>query len=279
MSDYTTKYIQLSSIFKYFAQGGRMAFSPELRKFIVVPIIANIALIFLAVILFFLVVSNWLSSLLLGLGNYAIFGFISYILSCLLSFFIIFIMVYYFATLAIILAAPFYGFLAQKIEAIRTGQPLPDEAFSQVVADLPRIFRRELDKQCFFIPWALLCLIITIIPAINIISPLMWIALTSFMGAIQFCDYGFDNHKISFKEMKLTLAENKVCTLTFGFIVVVGMTIPVLNLIMPVIAVCAATLYFLDMNQRINPVFPRVEHDEGAGPDAGQIENNGQKRG
>lgn len=241
--------ISIFQIFSYFFKGTKLAFSKDVRHYIVIPILANILLIGLSVILFFTIVSSYLSTLFLGFGDNAFLGFLSYLVTVLLTLLVIFIMTYYFATISIIIASPFYGFLAQKIEFIETNQTLLDDSFSAILKDVPRILRRELDKQCFFIPRALVCLIITLIPGINVLSPIFWIWLTSYMATIQFCDYGFDNHKIGFKQMKEALRNNRLASLTFGFIIVVGIAIPILNLILPVIAVCAGTLYFIDIQR------------------------------
>ena len=268
-AEYTSRYIGLSAVFGYYAEGAKLAFSPGVRRFIFVPILANVVLIVLAVALFFFVVSGWLSNLLMGL-DWPVFGALAYMLSCIMSSFVVFVMVYCFSTLSVIIAAPFYGFLAQKIEYIKSGAELPDEAFSALMRDVPRIIGREIDKQCFFIPWALLCLVFAVLPGLNLLAPLMWVTLTSYMGTIQFADYGFDNHKISFKSMRQALGENKICTLTFGFIVVLGLSIPLINLVLPVIAVCAATLYFMDMYQG-HPPMPGGVDSRGAAEFRDQI--------
>lgn len=249
MSDtFTHKNISIIDVFTYLVDGVKLAFSKSIRPYIIVPILANILLIGLAVILFFSFISSYISGFLLGFYDNGFFLFLSYIITVILSISLLLLMIYYFSTLAIIIASPFYGFLAQKVEVMHTNNIPLDESFAAIFKDVPRILKRELDKQIYFIPRAIVCLIITLIPIVNFISPLCWVYLTSKMATIQFTDYGFDNNKISFADMKKALNHNKLSSLSFGFIIICAMALPIINLVIPVIAVCAGTLYFLDLH-------------------------------
>jgi CysZ protein len=73
------------------------------------------------------------------------------------------------------------------------------------------------------------------------------------MMAIQYCDYPMDNNKVSFRQMKVMLAERRLTSLSFGAIVQIGMMIPLVNLIMMPAAVIGATLFWCEehcINQR-----------------------------
>ncbi len=242
------KKINIINIFSYLTDGIKLAFCKQIRPYIIIPILANILLIGLAVIIFFTFVSSYISGILLGFYDNGFLLFLSYIITAILSISLLLLMIYYFSTLSIIIASPFYGFLAQKIEVMYTNQAPIDESFAAIFKDVPRILKRELDKQIYFIPRAIVCLIITLIPVVNFISPLCWVYLTSKMATIQFTDYGFDNNKISFADMKKALNANKLSSLSFGFIIICTMALPFINLVVPVIAVCAGTLYFLDLH-------------------------------
>ncbi len=171
--------------------------------------------------------------------------FLAYIISTLLAASLIFVSCYLFSTVATIIASPFYGLLADKVELKLNGTQSADQNLSAILRDVPRIIRREIKKQLFFIPRALLCLVISFIPIINLAAPVLWFLLTAWMGCLQYCDYAYDNHKISFAVMKRDLNSNPISTLCFGALVSLTLAVPLLNLIIPPAAVCAGTQYYL----------------------------------
>jgi CysZ protein len=66
------------------------------------------------------------------------------------------------------------------------------------------------------------------------------------MYAVQYKDYAFDNHKISFKEMKNDLKSKQGLSYGFGFAVMLLTAIPFVNLIVMPVAVCGATRLWVD---------------------------------
>ncbi|MGL9734838.1 MAG: EI24 domain-containing protein [Symbiopectobacterium sp.] len=70
---------------------------------------------------------------------------------------------------------------------------------------------------------------------------LLWFGFSAWMLAIQFCDYPFDNHKISFPTMREALRRYKLNKLQFGALVSVFTLVPFLNLVVMPVAVCGAT--------------------------------------
>ena len=58
------------------------------------------------------------------------------------------------------------------------------------------------------------------------------------MMAIQYCDYPFDNHKISFGIMKNALGERRSQSLTFGALITLCTALPIVNLVIIPVAVC-----------------------------------------
>lgn len=61
------------------------------------------------------------------------------------------------------------------------------------------------------------------------------------MLAVQYCDYPFDNHKVPFNEMRNSLKQKQGKAYSFGALVAIFTTIPILNLIVMPVAVCGAT--------------------------------------
>lgn len=160
---------------------------------------------------------------------------------------------YFFSTVANWIAAPFNGLLAEQLEAHLTGKPLPDSGILGIAKDLPRIMKREWLKLVYYLPRAFIFLIFYFIPGVGqTIVPVLWFLFSAWMLVIQYCDYPFDNHKVSFADMRRSLERNKVDNLQFGALTSLFTMIPLLNLIIMPVAVCGATAMWVDRYRAIH---------------------------
>lgn len=251
MSDvFKEKKISVKDVLDILSEGFSLALSKECRAYIIFPIIANIVILFtLSYLTIHYVINDFITWIDSSLPSFL--SFLSSIVFFIAVVFLILICSYLFSTVATIIASPFYGLLAQKVEEVKTNKKLED---NMTIAELllketPRILKRELQKQWFFLPKALLLLVLALIPLINLIVPLLWVILTSYMAWLQYCDYSYDNHKITFKDMKKDLNYAFVPTLSLGFLTYMGLNVIILNILIPPVAVCSGTLFYLKMQQ------------------------------
>lgn len=101
---------------------------------------------------------------------------------------------------------------------------------------------REWRKLMYYLPRALLLLALYFVPGIGqTVAPVLWFLFSAWMLAIQYCDYPFDNHKVSFADMRRALRQHKTDNLQFGALVSLFTMIPILNLVILPVAVCGAT--------------------------------------
>ena len=169
-------------------------------------------------------------------------SWLSYILWPLLVLTILATFSYFFSTLANFVAAPFNGLLAEKVEGHLTGKAVNDDGMLAVVKDTPRILAREWKKLLYVLPKAIGLFILLLIPALGqTLGPILWFGFTAWMLAVQYCDYPFDNHKVPFNEMRNSLKQKQGKAYSFGALVAIFTTIPILNLIVMPVAVCGAT--------------------------------------
>lgn len=163
---------------------------------------------------------------------------LSYILWPLAVISVLLIFGYFFST-ANWIAAPFNGLLAEQLEARLTGATPPDTGIFGIMKDLPRIMKREWQKLAWYLPRAIVLLILYFIPGVGqTVAPVLWFLFSARMLAIQYCDYPFDNHKVPFKEMRMALRTRKVTNMQFGALTSLFTMIPVLNLFIMPVAVC-----------------------------------------
>jgi CysZ protein len=149
-----------------------------------------------------------------------------------------------FSTAANWIAAPFNGLLSERIEELLIGRQNKNGAALDIVKDIPRTLSREWQKLAYYLPrlvgfFILMCLL-------PVVGQIIWFLFVAWMMAIQYKDYPFDNHKISFKIMKISLKQNKSLSYSFGITVALFSMVPIVNFIVMPVAICGATALWVD---------------------------------
>ncbi|CQD41460.1 sulfate transporter CysZ [Yersinia mollaretii] len=242
---YTQKTVKKVSGVHYFAQGWQLITRPGIKRFVILPLLVNILLMGGAFWWLFNRIGDWVPQLMSYVPDWL--QWLSYLLWPVMVISVLLVFSYLFSTLANFIAAPFSGLLAEQLEASLTGKPLPDTGIMGIVKDLPRIMAREWRKLAYYLPRALVLLLLYFIPGIGqTVAPVLWFLFSAWMLSIQYCDYPFDNHKVSFQEMRSALRQDKVDNLQFGALVSLFTMIPFLNLVIMPVAVCGATAMWVD---------------------------------
>ncbi|TDO97504.1 sulfate transporter CysZ [Marinomonas balearica] len=219
--------------------------SPGMRLFILAPLVANIALMALLYMVALSYFGSAVDFLMGFLPDWM--SFLNWLFLLVFGGIVAVLFFYSFSVGVNIIAAPFMAFLAEKVEEKETGHQFESTlSLSEVVKIAGRSIQRELQKLFYFLPRLIVLLLLSFVPVINLVSPILLLLFSAWMLAIQYMDYSFDNHKLSFREMREALRSKPLLCWTFGFIVMVGLTVPFLNLFVMPIAVVAATLLWID---------------------------------
>lgn len=234
---------------QYFTKGLQLVRLKGIRHFVVLPLLINIVLLLSACIWLFNQLLDWKTQF----YNWS-WEWVQWVLDNLgwllwpLVFIVIFLSVFYFfAIIANWLAAPFNGLLSEAVERHLAGaDTTQNESFSTVIKDLPRIFGREWAKLKYWLPKALACLILFLIPGVNLVAPVIWVLFSAWMMAVQYIDYPMDNHKVSFHDMLTQLRERRGGPLGFGGTVMLITMIPIVNILVMPVAVAGATALWYD---------------------------------
>jgi len=226
----------------YVARGFELAFQPGVRRYVLIPLIINILLFSVAIYATFHYTSIGVTQLVAWLPEWL--RWLEILLWPLIVIGVVLIFALTFTSVANIIASPFNSLLAEKVEYKLTGIAPVDGGVSGMIKDIPRIIGREFQKIIYFIPRALAFgLLLLFVP---IIGQVLWFLFSGWMMTIQYADYPFDNHKISFKAMRQELGARQGKSLSFGCLVAFLATIPLVNLIMIPVAVCGATALWVD---------------------------------
>jgi len=221
----------------YFFKGFGLLWRPELRGFLLMPVLINLVLYGFAIVLGYhymgilieQVIPDWLHWLRWLLWPLFFIGFF------IAGFFT-------FTLLANIIAAPFYGHLAAKTwklldaRAGRVSVQAGEPALGQLVA-------AEFKRAGYFITRALPFLLLSVIPVVNVISPFAWLLFGAWCVALEYFAYPLENLGILFAEQRQLAKKMRLGLLSFGAATMAGLALPVLNIIVAPAAVIGATVY------------------------------------
>lgn len=222
----------------YLARGFRLLLHPALRRFVLIPILVNL-LLFVALTAVLIQQFGYLLNLMMVyLPSWL--EFLAWIILGLLALFVVLIYGYSFSLITNIIAAPFYGFLAERAEELVTGTKLDGETLLQMI---PRTILRELRKVWYFIWRGLLVLLLAFIPVIGPFIAALWAAWSM---SIQYSDYAADNHQWPFRELRRSLRSRAQSSMGFGALVMLGTMVPLLNILVIPAAVIGGTLLWLE---------------------------------
>ena len=225
----------------YLVEGAKLLTHPSLRLFVVIPLTVNIlifgSLIWLGLSYLTDLMDRWLGSIPDWLG------FIQWILWPLIGLTLSLMTGYLFTAIALIIASPFNGLLAEKAEELVTGREVPAmEGLGTALMMVPRGIFREIAKLLYYLPMAAFVLLVTIIPVLNTAAPELWFLLGAWMMSIQFVDYPMDNHQLSFADVKEAVRRRRLSSMGFGGAVALCTGIPLVNFFVVPAAVVGATL-------------------------------------
>jgi CysZ protein len=223
----------------YLFKGLALLGSPELRKFIMIPVLINVVLYSVALTLSYFYISDLINQFIPSWLQW-----LSWVLWPL--FFISFFIVgfFTFTVLANMIAAPFYGKLSAKTLAMISGQ-----IRANAEQPLTKVIGAELKRAGYLATRALPLLILSIIPGINVIAPFLWALFGAWGMALEYMAYPLENEGVLFAEQQQLVKSVKIGALSFGGAAVMGLTIPVLNIIVAPAAVIGATIYLNEIKQ------------------------------
>ena len=246
----------------YLLKGFSLITQPGLRRFVIAPLLIN-ALLFAALIGYGVVYMqevmayvaalmpqvpdlwswlDWLETLLTFL-----LGLVEWLLWSLFGLTALFLAFYAFSTVGNLIAAPFNGLLAEKVERRLTGQSLDEGAtWTDALKSVGPALAAELRKLIYIGMRAIPLLILSFIPVLNFAAPFLWALFGAWMLTLEYMDYPMGNHGVLFPEQRERLRRKRMLSLGFGGMVM-GMTlIPVLNFLAMPTAVAGATALWVE---------------------------------
>lgn len=250
----------LASLLKgvdYLNEGRRLALLPAIRPFVWVPLMINIFLFsfatYYAVTWIYQVVQgldfnydfvswlDWLEPIVAGLAGF--FGWVLIVAGALLVLFVVGSM---FTMATHVVASPFLGLLAEKVEGAIHTPAFAQQTLSQLAL---RTIAREFRKLVYWLTraaaLAVITLILWFIPGLNVINPVIWYVFGAWVMAMQYVDITADNNGMGFPELLALLRKHRWEAFGFGGAVMLLTSIPLVNLFVVPVAVAGGVVFFV----------------------------------
>tara|TARA_B110000285_G_scaffold93775_2_gene107198 strand:+ start:753 stop:1475 length:723 start_codon:yes stop_codon:yes gene_type:complete len=226
----------------YLTRGARLLGHPSLRYFVIIPLVINILIFGSLITISFSYISDLMDAMLSRIPDWL--NFIRWILWPIIGITVSLISGYVFTSVALIIASPFNALLAEKAEELITGEAVASlEGLGAAFLAVPRSIVRELLKLLYYLPMALLVLVISFIPGVGAVA---WLLLGAWMMSLQFVDYPMDNHQLSFTQVKAAVRSRRLTSMGFGGVVALCASIPLVNFFVVPAAVVGATLLWCE---------------------------------
>lgn len=142
--------------------------------------------------------------------------------------------------LAVVVASPFLGDLSIEVERLRypDAPAHPPSLWRGVVIS----FKREARKFGYHLPRLIGVFVVTLIPVVNVLSPVIWFLFGAWTMAVHFADYPAENRGLKFADTIAHLHRNRATALGFGACATLALAIPLLNFLLIPVAVAGGTL-------------------------------------
>lgn len=220
--------------------GFRLIRAPGVRRYVAVPLLINVVLFVVALTALGNAVDYAVET---WLGDWpdwlrGIVWFLFAVLSAVIVFFS-------FTIVANIVASPFNGMLAEAVERhLNPALPPMDTSWARMLRGLQRSLWAELRKLIYIGLRALPLLVLSVIPGLNAVAPLLWLMFGAWMLCLEYLDCPLGNHGSFFPRVVTEMRARRGMSLGFGLTVTVLTLIPVINFIaMPVGVAGATSLY------------------------------------
>lgn len=229
----------------YFWRGLRLLGKPGIRPFVIIPLAINLLLF--AVTTALLVdrldaLFAWLQG---QLGDWL--AWLLWLLWLVVAAIWLLIYGYSFALISNLIASPFYGLLAERVEQHLRGEIRAEPLSAAALLALTRrTLVRELHKIAYFLPRLLGILLLTLIPGVGLLAPVLYFVWGAWSLALQNLDFAADNNAVPFPRLRERCRQQRGLTLSFGALAMATFSVPLVNLVAVPAAVAGATALWLE---------------------------------
>lgn len=182
-------------------------------------------------------------------------GLVGKFLTALMIIFVLFIMSWTFVIVVGIIAAPINSMISSRIEKKLTQQVVEhnkSKTIKEITSALGETFKNEAKKLVFILILSVLAVLMNFFPFFYPVA----LFLFSVLIAIQFLDYSWSRHDLSFGACLKDIFRNLFSYGFAGFFFLLLVTIPVINAFIPALATSYFTVLWLQKQNKIKMINP-----------------------
>jgi len=152
----------------------------------------------------------------------------------------------YFKYLFLMIGSPLFAYLSEKTEAILQRRDFPF-SMRQLMKDIMRGIRLSLRNMVYQTICLLLLFILSFIPVVGWITPLVGFLVECYFYGFSMMDYSCERHRMNMRQSITFIKEHRGMALGNGMVFYLFLFIPLLGwLLAPSYAVIAATIHLQD---------------------------------
>lgn len=237
----------------YVARGLRLIGQPGLRRYVILPLAINVAVfataIYCLVRLLDTIMQRYIPQWL---------DWLQWLLWPLLAVGFAVAVFYTFTLIANVIAAPFTGVLAERVEQRLGGRPPSAEAslWGNLRSALLAV-RVQVAALLYMLLWSVPLLLLGLVPGIGVLLAPLWMIFSAWMLALGYLATPTGNHDFDFRRNRNLAAEHRALALGLGSGITVLTIIPVINfLALPAGTAAATALWTERLSTQKHPPRP-----------------------
>ncbi len=232
-----------------FFDGARVARAPGMRRYTWLPALVSLIVIAGGLVVTFGYIDELTTWLAHWLPRWL--DFLTLILTPILYVLCILVGAWLLGLVAALIASPFLGDLSIAVERTEfAGAPPEPPSFWQGAVSA---LGRELRKLGYHLPRLAAVFLLTFIPLINAVAPLLWFLFGAWTMAVEFCDYPVENRGRPFRHTIELLQRHRGAALGYGACATVAFAIPLLNFLFVPVAVAGGTILWRRLHDWDSP--------------------------
>ncbi|HLT22601.1 MAG TPA: EI24 domain-containing protein [Bacteriovoracaceae bacterium] len=176
-------------------------------------------------------------------------GWVGKIITAIFIIFMFLVTSWTFILVSGIISAPFNSLLSSRIEEKLSGKKVSEDkksTFKSMLKDLGSIFVNEVKKMIFIVILTGLAFLLNLFPLFYPIG----IFLLALVLSIQFVDYSWSRHEMTFSQCISDLFRNILSYGGYGLVFLVLITIPIINALVPALATSFFTVLWLERQKK-----------------------------
>ncbi|MCZ6663774.1 MAG: sulfate transporter CysZ [Gammaproteobacteria bacterium] len=223
-------------------RGFRLITQPGVRIFVAIPLLINIVVFVLALSAAGMALDYGIDHYLAGWPEWT--RWILWLILGLLAAITVFLT---FSLLANLIAGPFNSMLAEAVEHhLNPQMETPAFSWSRLLNEAARSIRAELRKLFYIVLRALPLVVITLIPGVNVVAPMLWFLFGAWMLSMEYLDCPLGNHGRLFPTVIEEMRAQRRLALGFGGSITFLTIIPIVNFLAIPVGVAGATSMYCE---------------------------------